>query len=134
MCVAISFSTAELPQSQEGWNMCWGGSLHHSCSVRRGRETGEGVKRESHSSNSCSLHKTKQSVLRYMKPNIHTTHTAAHPALKTVNVVPLATGCVHILTAHHSPRLTPQCLSYHSSTEVQLIPVQLLLSQPHDHL
>ena len=39
---------------------------------------------------------------------------------------------MHIQTAHHSPRLIPQCLSYNSSTEVQLIPVQLLMSQPHN--
>jgi len=28
----------------------------------------------------------------------------------------------------------PQCSSYHSSTEVKLIPVQLLMSQPRDQL
>ena len=67
----------------------------------------------------------------------HNTHTQVNINLlniqleNRVNAVPLATGCVHIQTAHHSPRLNPQCSSYHSSTEVQLISVQLLLS-PHD--
>ena len=105
---------------------------------------GEAIKKEKHLSSGCSLYVTQ--ITQY-KPEIGlggpsymyltTTHKLTlmlhnllHIQLENrVNAVP--TGRMNIQTAHHSPRLTPQCSSYHSSTEVQLISVQLLLS-PHD--
>ena len=111
-----------------------------------GRGTGEAIKKENHLSSGCSLCVTQitqykldiglggtsyQTIISHnnTQVNINLLHIQLE---NRVNAVPLATGCMHIQTAHHSPRLTPQCSSYHSSTEVQLIPVQLRLSQPHD--